>query len=1344
VLQLLGNLGQRLVVLLGDPGAGKSTLVRYLALALVGEEGVEELSALAGWLPLLVELRSYAEPRWLDSTFLDFLHHLHATEGLGLPKEALEGYLHSDGRAVVLFDGLDEIFDRAGRETVARQIAAFAARYPKTRIVVTSRKIGYRESVLADAQFAHHTLQDLDRAQIEQFVRSWYELACPDDPAEADRRRRRILAALDASTSIQDLAGNPLLLTILAIIGRRQELPRDRRNVYQHAAAVLVEHWDFERDVRAARIELSYVSHEDKLELLERVARRMQDSEAGLGGNHIAGADLLSEFEDYLEKTYELTPVQAKPAARAMLNQFRERNFILSHFGAEVYGFVHRAFLEYFSAADIVRRFHRREWTPDELVSDIFGRRWADPNWQEVLLLVAGMIDERFTGSAIDWLLRANELWFVEPEGTPQHVLLAVRCLGEVRKLGMLPQQCRDITEAIILLLETAHLQERELYQYGRASATAKTLQKTTLPVFEALGPRWPEGARYWTWYRTLGWRRSSPWYLSSSVRRVAARIAAAMCSGDSEVKAAMCADVTFGDGGTREAAVGALAVGWGKDPDIQRLIQNVAMTDTQWDVRDAAVEAILDQEIGADTLSVLCDVAGTDTDEGVQRTAIEALASRWSDEPRTLPLLRDLTTHVDPDIRTAAVDALASGWPEDPIVGQALRQLATADLHPDVREAAVRAVFAVGRDEPDTASWLRERATMDSSPQVRGAAVEALAEGRPDEADSVRWLREHAGSDPSTEVRQAVVEALGAGRQRDPDTSEWLREQAIGPDVKMHVTALEALAAGWRDDPDTVALLRDRAVTETDEEAAEAAMDALAQRYREEADTAPLLKELAATHPNPAMRQSAVEALATGWPTDPEILQWLRTSPAADDPVDHVRNAAIQAIAEAQPRDPDTHQWLRNRAGAALDPTTRQLAVQAVAVAGHPDPETAEWLRERVTADPDARVRLAALLALIAGWRTDKQTAEWLFELAATGLDPFVRRAAMERYSTHWRTAPATRRILDDRMLNDPDEEVRITAIDGLCLGWSGDPAALKALREHATEDSYRVRVAAIEALGVGWRDSPDTAPLLCKRAIADEHQDAREAAIRALCCGWQEDPPTLPLLRERATTDPHQDVRKAALEALYAGWRQDPATLPLLRDRATTDPHQDIRKAALEALYAGWRQDPATLPLLRDRATTDPHRDVRKAALSALYAGWRELPLATLREVVTSDPDESDRQGALLAIAMAGRDDPNTHRLLRERAVADPEPEIRAAALETLCAGWPGAPETGSLLSHIAETDPDEDARAAAAQARTIQARASVGTGGRVDNRRPGLNQLAQGGIKPESQLDQVQDTP
>ena len=128
-----------------------------------------------GWLPVLVELRGYADPgwrggRWADATVLDYLDWLGTQHGLGLGREVLDAYLRTDGRAVVMFDGLDELFDPAEREDTARRIAAFAATYPKARVIVTSRVIGYRRAVWDGAGFWVHTLQDLDPDQVAEFA----------------------------------------------------------------------------------------------------------------------------------------------------------------------------------------------------------------------------------------------------------------------------------------------------------------------------------------------------------------------------------------------------------------------------------------------------------------------------------------------------------------------------------------------------------------------------------------------------------------------------------------------------------------------------------------------------------------------------------------------------------------------------------------------------------------------------------------------------------------------------------------------------------------------------------------------------------------------------------------------------------------------------------------------------------------------------------------------------------------------------------------------------------------------------------------------------------------------
>lgn len=494
VLDVLAAPDSDRTVLLGDPGAGKSTLARYLALALVGVLPAEQLRPLEGRLPLLVELRRYAEERWRERTFEEFLDYLHVTEGLSVPPDVLRARLKT-GQALVVFDGLDEIFDPVVRIEVSRRIGAFATRYLKVRVVVTSRVIGYQGAALNGAGFAPYTLQDLTDTQISQFAHRWYRSACPHDEPLRQRLERRLTDAVSHSRPVRELARNPMLLTILAIIGRRQSLPRDRQGVYRHAVTVLVAHWD--QDVKllkdkAAPEALAVLGAEERHELLRLLARRMQDGESGIAGNHIHGRELEEIFCTYLEE-YDMPRVQATAAARALVAQLRERNFILSRYGGEVYGFVHRAFLEYLAATDIAYRYkENREWSPAELIEEVFLRHADDPAWREVLLLLVGQLNESDASAVIDFLLDLHHERS-GPGSDDQMLALAIRALAEVRKVGKLHRQSIAIAQALVFVTES-----RQVPLIGGAL-------RSLLPVLSTFNEQWVGRSHYLRWYRRRG-----------------------------------------------------------------------------------------------------------------------------------------------------------------------------------------------------------------------------------------------------------------------------------------------------------------------------------------------------------------------------------------------------------------------------------------------------------------------------------------------------------------------------------------------------------------------------------------------------------------------------------------------------------------------------------------------------------------------------------------------------------------------------------------------------------------------------------------------------------------------
>jgi len=426
VLDALTDSRCQYTIILGDPGSGKSTLARYVMLSLIdpllASDKIQK--AFEGYLPLLIELRTYASLLAENKceTPLEFLEHLGKTEGWGLTQSALHNHLKGDGRAVIIFDGLDEIFEPKLRETITNQIVGFTNAYPKARVIVTSRILGYRRKILSDAGFVHFTLQDLNQEQVAAFITKWYELAMSNRPDDAKERSERILKSFGDSASIRQLAGNPMLLTIMAIIGKHQELPRERWKLYDHAASVLIQHWDVNKHLKDENLEADFIGEDDKKELLRRLAYRIQSGDGGLAGNYIHREGLQEEFESYLKERYSQTPDRAKVIAEAMIQQFRERNFILSLYGANVFGFVHHAFLEYFCASAFVWKFEKtKELTVEQLKTDVYGRHWEDQSWHEVLRLICGLIDEKWVSDVVIFLVDNSAL------------TLAIECFSDVK-----------------------------------------------------------------------------------------------------------------------------------------------------------------------------------------------------------------------------------------------------------------------------------------------------------------------------------------------------------------------------------------------------------------------------------------------------------------------------------------------------------------------------------------------------------------------------------------------------------------------------------------------------------------------------------------------------------------------------------------------------------------------------------------------------------------------------------------------------------------------------------------------------------------------------------------------
>ena len=274
--------------------------------------------------------------------------------------------------------------------------------------------------------YATTTVRDFTLADVAQFLTNWHRLVAigqmaPGEPAEAyaAEQTRQLLDAIQANERIRELAINPLMLTVIAMVHRdRVKLPDRRAELYAEAVDVLLGKWDEAKgvqDVDSAR--------------RPAVRRGRQAADvAGPGARHARGAEegvSVEELRQWLavgsSRSWRMRGVDG--AVGRFLNVIQERTGLLVARGEGVYAFSHLTFQEYLAALAVAAR--------DDYVAYTLGHV-PDAWWREVILLEAGYLStesqERTTR-----LIRAIADLREEPQ--PYHnLVLAAECLRDVGK----------------------------------------------------------------------------------------------------------------------------------------------------------------------------------------------------------------------------------------------------------------------------------------------------------------------------------------------------------------------------------------------------------------------------------------------------------------------------------------------------------------------------------------------------------------------------------------------------------------------------------------------------------------------------------------------------------------------------------------------------------------------------------------------------------------------------------------------------------------------------------------------------------------------------------------------
>jgi len=464
VVDLRGLLAaSRRILVVGGPGTGKTTLLKWLAIvSAMRDPRSRDLLDLpsAALLPLYVRFRDFGErvkTRFgctvpgrvgLVQDFVAVLAEAGLFGGAPTPDDArsiAQEFLERED-SVLLFDGLDEVADERLRSALFEAVTDLLRQYTQPRVIIATRPYALPTIQAEVSDLLAFEPLPLDRTAQQAFARKWYVSvrSQKNTPLEADDARARADDLVTAVARVPDLAANPLLLSILAAVHfnrDRQGLPIDRATLYDHATLAMLGHWDRDPaghglgdDAIPADWAGYHLDEKQVREMAEQLAYRVQVHEGGGEFSRDVAIEVLGQALLDVGATSER---QRQKRAGVLLQTLLDRSGIVQERSPGVLAFAHLTFQEYLAARCLVRK-------PDLGLAEVAGLA-SDERHAEVARLAVGLLSghpsedvRKRAGALVAQLTRVNPL-------------LAAASLLEAGELDLDPDDAERLAQALLM-----------------------------------------------------------------------------------------------------------------------------------------------------------------------------------------------------------------------------------------------------------------------------------------------------------------------------------------------------------------------------------------------------------------------------------------------------------------------------------------------------------------------------------------------------------------------------------------------------------------------------------------------------------------------------------------------------------------------------------------------------------------------------------------------------------------------------------------------------------------------------------------------------------------------------